>query len=32
LPHGGGQQILPASTQEEILVEWAGLIAAASCN
>jgi hypothetical protein len=31
-PHGGGQQILPASTQEQILVQWADLIAAAACN
>jgi len=32
LPHGGGQQILPASTEEQILAQWADLIAAAACN
>lgn len=32
LPHGGGSQITSGSTQEDILVQWADLIAAASCN
>jgi hypothetical protein len=32
LPHGGGQPILPASSQEQILLQWASLIAAAACN
>jgi len=32
LPHGGGQQILPASTEEQILAQWADLIAVAACN
>jgi hypothetical protein len=32
LPHGGGQQILPRSTQEQSLRQWADLIAQAHCN
>ncbi len=32
LPHGGGQQIMPASIQEQDLGQWADLIAAAACN
>jgi hypothetical protein len=32
LPHGGGQQIFPASNQEQILTQWADLIADAACN
>lgn len=32
LPHGGGQQILPGSNAEQILAQWADLIAAAACN
>lgn len=32
VPHGGGQQILPGGSQEQILTQWAGLIAAATCN
>ena len=32
LPHGGGQQLQPASTEEQILTQWAGLVAAAACN
>jgi hypothetical protein len=32
LPHGGGQQILPASNEEQLLAQWADLIAVAACN
>jgi hypothetical protein len=32
LPHGGGQQILPASAEEQILAQWVDLIAVAACN
>ena len=32
LPHGGGQQIVPGSTQAQILRQWVDLIAAAACN
>ena len=32
LPHGGGQQIVAASGEEQILAQSAALIAAASCN
>jgi hypothetical protein len=32
LPHGGGQQILPGSAAEQLLAQWADLIAAAACN
>jgi hypothetical protein len=32
LPHGGGQPILPASTEEQLLTQWVELIAVAACN
>jgi len=32
LPHGGGQQLQPASTEEQILAQWAELVTAAACN
>jgi len=32
LPHGGGQQILPASPAEQILSQWAEMIAVAACD
>ena len=32
LPHGGGLQIAPGSAQEELLAQWADLIAAAACH
>lgn len=32
LPHGGGQQIVPGSPQEEALRHWADLVAQAQCN
>ena len=32
LPHGGSQQIQPASNEEQILTQWMDLIANAACN
>jgi hypothetical protein len=32
LPHGGGQQIVPSSSEEQILTQWVDLVAAAACN
>jgi hypothetical protein len=32
VPHGGGRQITSGSTQEQLLVQWADLVAAAACN
>src|SRR5262245_15253881 len=32
VPHGGGQQILPGSTQATILHDWVTLVAQAQCN
>ena len=32
VPHGGGQQIVPGSTEETELRTWVALIAAASCS
>ena len=32
LPHGGGQQLQPSSTEAGILAQWAALVAAAACN
>jgi hypothetical protein len=32
LPHGGGQQIFSGSTQEQLLAQWADLIAVGACN
>jgi hypothetical protein len=32
LPHGGAQQILLGSPQEQLITQWADLIAAAACN
>ena len=32
VPHGGGLQILAGGSQEQILSDWAGLIAAEACN
>jgi len=32
VPHGGGQQMLPGSNEEQILRHWVGLIAAAGCR
>ena len=32
VPHGGGLQITPGSTQDQILSQWVGLVAQANCN
>jgi hypothetical protein len=32
VPHGGGQQLVPGSTQEQALVQWVTLVAGAHCN
>jgi hypothetical protein len=32
LPHGGGQQLLAGSTEDQTLAQWAALVAAAACN
>jgi hypothetical protein len=32
VPHGGGQQITPGSSEDQTLRQWVGLIAAAGCN
>lgn len=32
LPHGGGSQIMPGGTQEQILTQWVDLIVQAQCN
>jgi hypothetical protein len=32
LPHGGGQQIQPGSSEEQILTQWVDLVATAACN
>jgi hypothetical protein len=32
LPHGGGSQIMPGGTQEQILAHWVDLLVQAQCN
>jgi hypothetical protein len=32
LPHGGGSQIMPGGTQEQILTQWIDLLVQAQCN
>lgn len=32
LPHGGGLQLQPGSTEAQILTQWVNLVAAAACN
>ena len=32
VPHGGGQRIVPGGTEEQILLQWIALLAAAHCD
>jgi hypothetical protein len=32
VPHGGDQQIAPGSSEDQMLRQWVGLIAAAGCS
>jgi hypothetical protein len=32
LPHGGGSQIMPGGTQEQILTQWVDLLVQVQCN